>query len=248
MRIIQITDTHLYADLDQALRGVVTYKSCQAVIEKVQQCQPDIILLTGDLSQDETSQSYQNLLNLVEPLNIPSYWIPGNHDIPDILEQVFINFPIKADKSFSSNNWHSILLNSRLQGKTEGCLSDSSLEWLSRELEQLKTDNCLIALHHHPVLVNSRWMDNYVLTNQDAFLHIIDQYLQVKIVIFGHIHQEFSRQRQKILYLGCPSTCVQFTPNTNELVVDSNGPGFRVLDLNPDGSWHSQVERLTQQH
>ena len=80
--IAQITDIHLFVDEKQELLGLQTTKSFQAVIEKLQHLQPqlDLLLLTGDLSQDGTPESYENIQNLLNPLALPTYWLAGNHD------------------------------------------------------------------------------------------------------------------------------------------------------------------------
>ena len=82
IRLLQITDTHLFALPEGALLGVPTLKSFQSVVEQVQQQSPhfDAILATGDISQDHTVQSYQHFVEGIEPLKKPCYWLPGNHD------------------------------------------------------------------------------------------------------------------------------------------------------------------------
>ncbi len=49
----------------------------------------DLIFLTGDLSQDETHQSYEKITEQLSQLNAPVYWIPGNHDNVTHMETVF---------------------------------------------------------------------------------------------------------------------------------------------------------------
>jgi 3',5'-cyclic-AMP phosphodiesterase len=67
----------------------------------------------------------------------------------------------------------------------------------------------------------------------------------VKLVLFGHIHQEVSRERSGVTYLGCPSTCFQFADGHENFTLDTDRhPGFRILDLAVDGSWTSEVRRV----
>lgn len=49
-------------------------------VRKNQAIKSDLLLLTGDLSQDESMHSYLKLRELIEGLLIPTYWIQGNHD------------------------------------------------------------------------------------------------------------------------------------------------------------------------
>ena len=244
--VAQITDTHLFADPNQEQKGIVTAKSLQSVLERVQQLspQPDLLLLTGDLSQDETPESYQYLRSLLTPLAIPACWIPGNHDDVSLMEQILAQDPIFPRKSFQLGAWQFILLNSAVPSCVYGELSTSSLEWLEEQLHIANNCPTLIALHHPPLSVNSAWMDNISLQNSSDFLAILDRHPQVRLVIFGHIHQDFSRTRQGIHYFGAPSTGVQFAPNLQEFQLDSLPPGFRLFHLYPDGTWKTQVERV----
>ena len=45
-------------------------------------------------------------------------------------------------------------------------------------------------MHHHPVLMNSQWIDNHRLINQAQLWQSIEKTPQVKGIIFGHVHQE----------------------------------------------------------
>ncbi len=89
LSIAQITDIHLFADEKQELLGLQTTQSFQAVIERLDMLRPqlDLLLITGDLSQDGTPESYQRLKNLISPLATPTYWLPGNHDCLSTMQQ-----------------------------------------------------------------------------------------------------------------------------------------------------------------
>jgi 3',5'-cyclic-AMP phosphodiesterase len=67
----------------------------------------------------------------------------------------------------------------------------------------------------------------------------------VKLVLFGHIHQEICQERQGVTYLSCPSTCIQFAHDSDTFALDvDHYPGFRELELFADGTWTSQVHRV----
>jgi len=72
--INQVTDIHLFAHENQKLLGLPTTQSFQSyrAIARLQP-QPDLLLLTGDLSQDGTPASYELLQNLLSPLETPTY-------------------------------------------------------------------------------------------------------------------------------------------------------------------------------
>jgi 3',5'-cyclic-AMP phosphodiesterase len=247
LRVVQITDTHLFADADGELLGMKTADSFYAIAAQLKQLDPcpHLILLTGDLSQDETSGSYKRLLQGLAPLEIPVYWLPGNHDQRLWTMQSTLNPTWEGPEvSCSAGAWQIILLNCLVNGKVYGELSSTELQRLEHELQQTAPRPTLIALHHPPVPTGSAWMDNISLKNSEEFLAIIDQHPQVKLVVFGHIHQEFSLELQGVTYLSGPSTCIQFQPNSPKFAIDDRYPGFRCLTLNPNGSFTTQVERV----
>ncbi len=244
--VAQITDTHLYADAQKELLGLRTSRSLQAVIDQVNALErrPDLLLLTGDLSQDGTAKSYELLQELLSPLAIPAYWVPGNHDCPKTMAQVLMRSPISPQKSFRADSWHIVLLDSSVFGCVHGSLTAKSLAWLDQELSQSQGAPTLIAFHHPPFLNGSDWMNDIGLLNAEDFFAVCDRHPHVKVVLFGHIHQNFSRQRNRVNYLGTPSTCIQFKPNSDKFALDEEQPGLRLVTLYSDGKWESHVERV----
>jgi Icc protein len=249
LQVVQISDTHLFAKSNQALLGLSTAESLTTVLDSIRRLRPkpDLLLLTGDLSQDESAESYKRLRDLITPLGIPSYWLPGNHDQLPLMEQILSTDMISADKTFQLRGWNFILLNSMLPGKVYGELSLNRLSWLEQQLQKHPNRPTLIALHHPPCLIGSDWMDQIGLRNPDDLLAVIDRYPQVKLVLFGHIHQAFSTTRAGVQYLGCPSTCVQFKPDQPDFAIDQQPPGFLMLDLYPDGQFDSRIKRVNYQ-
>ncbi|MBW4689138.1 MAG: 3',5'-cyclic-AMP phosphodiesterase [Komarekiella atlantica HA4396-MV6] len=244
--IAQLTDTHLFALEKRQLLGVPTTESFQAVIERLKNLQPelDLLLLTGDLSGDGTPESYENLQNLLSPLQILSYWLPGNHDCAIAMDEILNLGMVSRRKSFKRGSWNFILLNSCVPGCVHGHLSAKILDWLDSELKMLGENPTVVALHHSPLLINSQWLDASILKNPEELFAVLDSHPQVKLVLFGHIHQEFQSQRYGVHYLGTPSTCIQFQPESSTFAIDQTPPGFRLLKLYPNGDWQSWIERV----
>ncbi|MBD2385081.1 3',5'-cyclic-AMP phosphodiesterase [Cylindrospermum sp. FACHB-282] len=251
--IAQLTDIHLFAAEDQRLLGMPTTESFQAVIKRLKELQSelDFLILTGNLSGDATGESYENLQDLLNPLKIPTYWLPGNHDCAIAtpgggiaMDEVLNLGMVSRRKSFKRGNWNFILLNSSVAGSMHGHLSAKTLDWLDSELKLLGNNPTLVSLHHPPFLVNSEWLDINTLQNSEELFAILDRHSQVKLVLFGHIHQEFQRTRHNVDYLSSPSTCVQFLSDSPTFAIDDKFPGFRLLKLYPNGTWETWVERV----
>ena len=80
--LVQLSDSHLFADADGSLLGLKTAQSLQQVIDLARAEQPHIdgILATGDLTQDGSVEAYQHFRRMTSPLGGVARWIPGNHD------------------------------------------------------------------------------------------------------------------------------------------------------------------------
>jgi 3',5'-cyclic-AMP phosphodiesterase len=253
--VAQITDMHLFADTQQELLGMPTRESFQAVLHQVSALEqkPDILLLTGDLSQDGQAASYRLLQDMVIPLGIPTYWLPGNHDCVPVMEKVLQGSAIvRPQKSFQAGGWNFVLLNSQIPGRVHGYLDSTELSHLETELQRIHAADTpsptLIACHHPPLAVDSTWLDSSILQNPEALFAVLDRYPHVKLVVFGHIHQDYSRIRRQVQYLGTPSTSIQFEPHSPTFSLDQARPGFRLLHLYPDGTWWTAVERSRYTH
>ncbi|AFY51221.1 putative phosphohydrolase [Nostoc sp. PCC 7524] len=244
--IAQVTDIHLLAAENHQLQGIPTTESFQAVIERLQALRDelDLLLLTGDLSDDGTPQSYENLQYQLNLLKIPTYWLPGNHDCAIAMDKILNIGMLSRRKSFQRGSWNFILLDSSVPDNLYGYLSATTLEWLDCELQLLGENPTLVALHHPPLPVNSAWLDASRLKNPEELFAILERYPQVKLVLFGHIHQEFQQQHHCIEYLGSPSTCFQFHSESPTFAINQDFPGFRLLKLYPDGKWETRVERV----
>ncbi len=246
--LVQISDLHLFAKPHQRLLGVSTETSFLQVQKAILALDPlpDLLLLTGDLSQDGSAASYARLKTHLQTLPIDAYWLAGNHDRLHAMNQELQGKRLFAEKSFSRENWSFILLNSLLPGKESGYLTNHSLLWLRQELERSKAaqHHVLLALHHPPFAVESSWLDESALQQPERLFQVLDEFSHVRLVLFGHIHQDFHRQRAGVEYFGCPSTCIQFRPKSPRFDLEVIPPAMRQVWLEQDGSFRTQVQRV----
>ncbi len=239
--LAQITDTHLFADKNALMRGCPTWESLRVVVQAIAQAQPDLVLLTGDLADQGEGKAYRHLVELLEPLNLPIYWIPGNHDDGSKMASMLTGENFCSEKTFRLGSWRLLLLDSVLVESQigQGALSEASWNWLENQLENHGDQPTLIALHHHPLRIGIDWMDMMQLQESDRFQSLIARFPQVKLVLFGHIHAQYFQRLGTVDYRGTPSTCIQVAD-----LDDENRPGFRLIHLAEDGTYKTQVQRV----
>lgn len=244
--ILQLSDTHLFADPDRQLFGVNSCLSLARIIAHAQRAfKPSVVLATGDLVHDESAAGYHRLRVMLESFDAPVLCLPGNHDDPERMRQLLIGPRVRCDKSIDAGRWRIVTLDTHVTGQDGGELVCAELDYLERELSAATDRHVVIALHHPPVPIGSPWMDAIGLANNAAFFDVIDRHAQVRVIVFGHIHQAFDAWHRQVRLLGAPSTCAQFKPRTTTHMNDPVPPGYRWLRLLDDGALETGVIRVT---
>ena len=82
MMIAQITDTHVRPRGKIAYGRVDTNAMLEAAVAKLEDLprKPDLVIASGDLTDCGLAEEYQVLRDILEPLSMPVYLVPGNHD------------------------------------------------------------------------------------------------------------------------------------------------------------------------
>ncbi|ADO46995.1 3',5'-cyclic-AMP phosphodiesterase [[Enterobacter] lignolyticus] len=248
VRILQITDTHLFAEKHETLLGVNTWDSYQAVLAAIHasQRESDLIVATGDLAQDHSSAAYQLFAEGIAGFAAPCVWLPGNHDFQPAMYSALQDAGISpAKRVLLGENWQILLLDSQVFGVPHGELSDFQLDWLEQRLSESTERHTLLLLHHHPLPAGCSWLDQHSLRNAGALDQVLSRYPQVKNMLCGHIHQEMDIDWNGRRMMATPSTCVQFKPHSANFTLDTIAPGWRWLELHADGTLTTEVCRLT---
>lgn len=247
LRLVQITDTHLNRERGGDLLGLDTDFSLQHVIDLVRsdRAQIDLLLGTGDISDHGSEEAYGRALEYFGQLNCPVMWLPGNHDRADSMADI-LGSGGELQRLAQSNNWQVVMLNSQIPGEVGGRLGAGELQHLRQSLEdaQQRSLHSLVCLHHQPIAMGSAWIDQQMVEDRDEFLQLIDEYGCVRGILWGHVHQQLDTVRNGVKLMSTPSTCIQFAAGSDDFKVDSIAPGYRWLDLYPDGRIETDVGRV----
>jgi len=248
VKVIQFTDCHLGPMESETLLGLNTDQSLEDVLQLIQQNEPQIdqLLCTGDVASAGHTDGYYRFHQMLRRyFPQPLAWLPGNHDSAEIMAASAKKLSIES-RLVEIGNWLIVMLDSSVPGHVHGHLESSELDYLSYVLSH-NHDNkpVMICLHHQPVAVGSEWVDQYIVHNANALFELVDSYPQIKIISWGHVHQEFVGKRNHVALFATPSTCVQFMPLCKDFTVDTQMPGYRWFDLMPDGKFATGVNRVT---
>jgi len=247
LRLLHLTDTHLLGDRYARLRGVESFATLQAVREHAtkQFGEIDGTLLTGDLVHDD-ARGYALIREAFKDSSTPVYCIPGNHDIPDAMYHALSDAPFSVAQVNTVGNWVIVLINTWVANSADGEIGKDQLREIDAILSEHSDHHVLLCLHHHPIPMGSNWLDRVGLRDALDFTTCIAKHTNVRGVLWGHVHQALDTVIDKVRYMSTPSTCAQFLPHSAQFAVDNKPPGYRTLELMPDGKINTQVNWLEQ--
>ena len=195
-----------------------------------------MVAMTGDLIQDGTRAAYHRFCDLMAVLNLPVYCVPGNHDVREFMRDAVSQAPFHYCESVLIKNWLIIGIDSCIDGNAGGRVDDIEMDRLAKSLADTSAEHVMICLHHPPLPVGSQWLDEVGLHNADEFLRMITQSGNVRLAIFGHVHQAIEAEYESVKIIGTPSTCRQFMVASDGFALDDHPPAYRRISLGADGS------------
>jgi len=247
LRLVQITDTHLNEAEGGTLLGLDTDFSLGHVTALVREQRQhiDLVLGTGDISDHGSRHAYERAQTYFDQFGTPVLWLVGNHDDADAMAEV-LGEQGSLVRAAESEHWQLLMLNSQIPGEVGGELGDAELQWLESCLESGRDRglHSLVCLHHQPVAIGSAWIDEQMVADSEAFFATVDQFEEVRGILWGHVHQGIDEERNGVRLMATPSSCIQFAPGSEGFKVDDQPPGYRWLDLHADGSIDTGIARV----
>ncbi|MGB0513845.1 MAG: metallophosphoesterase [Wenzhouxiangellaceae bacterium] len=230
-RLVQVSDCHLAVDPDAAYRGMNADANLARLTPAVNAFDPDALLLTGDLSEDASLDSYQRLAEWASRFDVTVGWLPGNHDDPDRMRPIFDAAGFTDGPCLSAGGWTLVLLDSRWPDDPAGELDDERL----RPLDDIQPDTPSgVFVHHQPVPVGARWIDRVGMRESGRLWNRLRAGPRPRFIAFGHVHQRFRCRIQGVDVLACPATAANSRPGTERFTPGEITPMARWFVLQPD--------------
>jgi Icc protein len=216
MLVAQLSDPHvvepgklLYGRIDTAaflVRAVEALNTLDPL--------PDITVLTGDLVDQGEPAEYAHLRELLAPLRMPVFAIPGNHDTRDPLREAFVGdgyLPAAGFLHYTVETYplRIVALDTLLPGSGGGILCEERLDWLDATLTAAPERPTLVMMHHPPFPTAIEHMDRYGLQNAAAFAEIVARHPQIERIVCGHLHRAIDRRFAGTIAGSAPSTAHQ---------------------------------------
>lgn len=197
-RLLHISDTHFGTEVPAVI---------DALRASVAALSPDVVVLSGDITQRARASQFAAARAFCDSLNVPVLTVPGNHDIPlyhavDRLLRPYRHY----ERFFGARQWFAQHGGLGIVGfdatspwrHTRGALSADSVEkYLNAARQMLAPDAMLIAVVHQPVAVAWPEDTDEILINARAVSEVFARH-RVAAVLSGHVHVPMLAQSDTI--------------------------------------------------
>jgi predicted phosphodiesterase len=206
-----ITDTHLRPEQgDESSPWEVNKHAndrARWVINKIFQAKPDFIIHMGDILHPlphltPYSSAAEAALRMFNEIEIPTYFIPGNHDVGDknnptmpayVVDDHGLDLYMKwfgpLYQSFNHKGIHFILINAQVLNSGLTRETEQS-RWLEADLEANDRSRIHVFSHYPPYVLEPSEPSNYDNIDEPArswLLRLLEQY-EVEAFFAGHVH------------------------------------------------------------
>lgn len=190
MILAQLSDLHLD---EPGSRHMVRIEHILSVLAQVKP-RPDLLLLTGDLTQDGTPSQYALLQELLDN-GLPFAMVAGNHDDATLLHASFpcVSPPPGGSLRLEVGPLDLLLVDTTVPGHEHGELSEAQLRTMAGQIDAIGKP-VLIAMHHPPVAARVPALDGSGLRQPWALASWLGARPGVVGLLAGHYHQaQFSQ-------------------------------------------------------
>lgn len=197
--VVQITDTHILAPGELLYGATDTETHLRGAIQQINAMRPqaDVTLITGDLVERPDRECYRHFLELISPLKMPTFVLPGNHDDPDLMAEFFAGTPHFPAQSptyqyvIDDFPYRILALNSHAPDSGLPDFDAARLAWVDEQLS-LSEKPTLVAIHHPPMITSIELVDIRGPSWFQKLAAVLSKYPQVKLVICGHSHADMT--------------------------------------------------------
>ncbi len=175
---------------------------------------PDVVVCTGDLVHDGLPGEYARLAALLEPLPMPWYVVPGNHDDREHLRATFAGrgyFPARGFLHYvvDTGPLRLIALDTLVPGAPGGRLCAERLDWLDARLSEAPAKPTVLLMHHPPFRTGIGIMDPWGLEGAGGLEAVVPRHPQVERILCGHLHRPIVKRFAGTVASICPATALQ---------------------------------------
>ncbi|MHC0053482.1 metallophosphoesterase [Actibacterium sp. D379-3] len=219
------------ARLDQAITHIAARHSDAA-----------FCIFAGDLADHGERGAYDRLAAMLTGFPLPCYMTLGNHDDRTAFLDVFgtdLATPTGfLDCVVDAGDYRILILDTLLDGATEGALADSQHDWLAAQLADAAERPVIVVLHH--AIADLGVPTDFInLTDKPRLAAALTAHGDVRMVISGHVHMSTAGSYRGIPFTTIAGSHYNIFPQLHgplDSIPRLEGPGqMGVVLAGPDG-------------
>lgn len=229
--IAQITDLHI--GFDPGNPDEYNMQRLKAVLTRIASGpnRPDLLLMTGDLTEFGDASSYARLAEAVAGCPFPVLPMAGNHDMREPLLAAFPATPSHegfVQYALDLKGLRLIVLDTLDSGRHGGSFCETRASWLAAELAAHPVTPTVIALHHPPFESGIAWLDSDAREPWiERLARTLKGHAQVHAIMSGHLHRTIYTAWEGVPLTVCASTAPLVSLDLNP--VDPERPDGREM-------------------
>ncbi|NDW05796.1 metallophosphoesterase family protein [Jiella pacifica] len=197
----------LLAHLSDLHFGRHDSKAAEDLAADVKRLAPDLVIVSGDFTQDGTKSEFRQAEEFLQELGLPTFCIPGNHDVParNIARRLvdpyglYRRFISEELEPFVEMNGVAIagLKTSRRMrlglNWAHGSLSRDQIGGLEERFAASHPAAIRVVVAHHPLMLPETPFAMKTVKRADLALQTFAE-LGVRLVLSGHFHLTYQRK------------------------------------------------------
>lgn len=231
MLIAQLTDIHIGFDRGNAEER--NMMRLRAAIDRLVHGpnRPDLLLLTGDLTEFGDAESYARLAEAVAACPFPVWPMVGNHDDRAALLAAFPRTPSEGgfvQFAIELGDLRLIALDTLEPGRHGAGFCEARAAWLAARLAEAPATPTMIAMHHPPFETGLAWLDGDEGEPWVArFAAAVAGHRQIRAIVAGHLHRTIHTLWNGVAAGVCSSVAPAVAIDLNP--IDPDAPDRRAM-------------------
>ena len=219
--IVQISDIHVG---EQYFVPSLLTRS----IDEINDLNPDIVIITGDLTANGFRREYDTVRNYIAPIKCKNLIVqPGNHDSRNVGYLHFEDIFGDRFTTFKNDNLIIVSADSSEPDLDNGQIGREYYKWIKSEFKKCKKSVFKIfAMHHHLVPVPATGRERNIVNDAGDVLEVLAD-SGVDLVLCGHKHVPYIWRVEDLLLLtagtvSCLRLRGRIEPNYNIINITDN--------------------------
>jgi calcineurin-like phosphoesterase len=225
-----MSDLHITRNEYDKVFGVnvrKNFESCVSHIKNLEQ-DGDRLIILGDVSHDNSKESYEFVESTLQKLKMPISSIPGNHDGNN-----YDSFSYGKNTALNNEHASYYFVDSRGCGNQLGYISSEKIDEIYESVIAENVDTRFVLLHHDIV---QPYPPNRVGVCNSSINNIISRFFSAdgpKIIFLnGHRHQYYSMNIGNLAFISVPATSRQFSFHESKLIYSDPNPAMLLAQNN----------------